>query len=153
MLLTALAVLLLQTPSPARSADATSAVAAANAVIAAINAGDGQALSKLGFPEATVQSITVNPDGTTTRRARTLADDAASLASSRESGPIRERIFDPVVTADAGVATVVAPYDFWIKGTLSHCGIDTFTFVKVEGVWKVAALVYSKQTTGCPSRK
>ena len=48
------------------------------------------------------------------------------------------------------VAQVWMPYDLYIGTAWSHCGVDTFTLMKREGRWRVAALVYTiEQPPAC----
>ena len=41
------------------------------------------------------------------------------------------------------IATVWTPYDFWIDGKFSHCGIDAFDLVKTDEGWKIAGGSYT----------
>lgn len=63
----------------------------------------------------------------------------------------RERIWTADVRIHGLIATVVTPYDFWIDGNLSHCGVDAFDLIKTEDGWKIAGGVYSVETQCEPS--
>lgn len=73
----------------------------------------------------------------------------ADLQSSKQKK--RERIWNPDVRVHGLVATVTAPYDFWIDGKFSHCGTDVFDLIKTEEGWKIAGGVYTVETTCAPS--
>ena len=60
-----------------------------------------------------------------------------------------ERIWTPQVMVRGGLAEVWAPYDFHVNGRRSHCGIDSFTLVRGPAGWRVAAIAYTVETTGC----
>jgi hypothetical protein len=48
------------------------------------------------------------------------------------------------------VAMVWLPYDFYSDGKWSHCGVDLFTFLKADGRWRIATLVWSvEQPPAC----
>jgi hypothetical protein len=64
---------------------------------------------------------------------------------------MRERIWNPDVRIDGLIATVRAPYDFWIDGKLNHCGIDAFDLIKTEEGWKIAGGVYTIESKCEPS--
>lgn len=64
---------------------------------------------------------------------------------------MRERIWNPDVRVHGLIATMVAPYDFWIDGKLSHCGVDAFDLIKTEEGWKIAGGVYTVETKCEPS--
>ncbi|ANO50302.1 nuclear transport factor 2 family protein [Woeseia oceani] len=78
----------------------------------------------------------------------THADYVASLAKG--SSQLLERIWDPVVQVRGTVASVWAPYDFYVDGEFHHCGVNSFNLVKTDGNWKIAAVVYSVASTDCP---
>lgn len=62
-----------------------------------------------------------------------------------------ERIWNPDIRIDGLIATVRAPYDFWIDGKLNHCGIDAFDLIKTEEGWKIAGGVYTIESKCEPS--
>lgn len=62
----------------------------------------------------------------------------------------RERFWNPEIKIQDGIATMWTPYDFWIDGKFSHCGIDVFDFVKTADGWKISGGVYTVQRDGCP---
>jgi hypothetical protein len=71
----------------------------------------------------------------------------AQLQASKQT--MRERIWSPDVRVHGPIATVWTPYDFWIDGKLSHCGVDAFDFIKTAEGWKIAGGAYTIET-GCP---
>jgi hypothetical protein len=60
-----------------------------------------------------------------------------------------ERMWTPVVRVQGAIATLWTPYDFHVDGRFSHCGVDTATLLRTGGGWRIAALVYTVQRTGC----
>ena len=64
---------------------------------------------------------------------------------------MQERIWNPEVRIHGSIASVVAPYDFWIDGKLSHCGVDMFDLIKTEEGWKIAGGVYTVEQKCEPS--
>jgi hypothetical protein len=50
----------------------------------------------------------------------------------------RERYWSPTVMIRGSMAMVWAPYEFQTDGATSHCGIDVFSFARIDGVWKVS---------------
>ena len=63
----------------------------------------------------------------------------------------RERIWNPEVRVHGLIATVWAPYDFWIDGKFSHCGIDAFDLIKTDEGWKLSGGVYTLEAKCDPS--
>lgn len=73
----------------------------------------------------------------------------AQLQSNKQT--YRERIWNPEVRVHGPIATLWAPYDFWVDGKFSHCGVDAFEFVKTEEGWKIAGGTYTIEFTCEPS--
>jgi hypothetical protein len=49
------------------------------------------------------------------------------------------------------IAMAWVPYDFYVNGSVTHCGFDAFTFLKIDGVWKISSLSFSVEKDGCAS--
>ena len=73
----------------------------------------------------------------------------AELQQRKET--MRERIWNPEVRIHRSIATVWAPYDFWIGGKYSHCGVDAFDLITTEEGWKLAGGAYTLEDTCEPS--
>ena len=71
----------------------------------------------------------------------------AQLQASKQT--MRERIWNPEVRIHGAIATMWAPYDFWIDGKLSHCGVDAFDLIKTADGWKISGGAYTVERTGC----
>lgn len=61
----------------------------------------------------------------------------------------RERYWSPTVLVRGSIAIEWAPYEFWIDGQTSNCGVDTFDLVKVEGAWRVANAMWTVEPAAC----
>ena len=61
----------------------------------------------------------------------------------------RERYWSPTVLIRGAIAVVWAPYEFWIDGKTSHCGIDVFDFVKIDGAWRVSNAMWTVEPNAC----
>jgi len=56
-----------------------------------------------------------------------------------------ERGFDPEVLVSGPLAVVWLPYDIYIDGEWSHCGVDVATLVRIDGDWKIATLSWTAE--------
>lgn len=61
----------------------------------------------------------------------------------------RERYWSPTVLIRGAMALVWAPYEFRIDGETSHCGVDAFSFAKIDGVWKVSNSMWTVEPDAC----
>ena len=73
----------------------------------------------------------------------------AQLQASKQT--MRERIWNPEVRVHGAIATMWAPYDFWIDGKFSHCGVDAFDLIKTDKGWKIAGGTYTLESKCAPS--
>ena len=88
-------------------------------------------------------------DGKPEIRSLSNEEYLAQLKASQQK--MRERMWNPEVRIHGLIATVWTPYDFWIDGKFSHCGIDAFDLIKTEEGWKLAGGVYTLETKCAPS--
>ena len=67
----------------------------------------------------------------------------------KSKGKYREVINDSKILLHENIAVLWAKYDFFINGTFSHCGVDSFSLIKSEGKWKIASIIYTVEKKGC----
>lgn len=69
---------------------------------------------------------------------------------SQDDGHVyRERYWSPTVMIRGGIAVVWAPYEFWVDGETTHCGVDVFDFVKIDGKWLVSNSMWTVEPEAC----
>ena len=82
-------------------------------------------------------------NGTVTRRA------FQPRANATGTGTNQERYWDPVVHVRGSLAMVWTPYEFWVNGKTSHCGIDAFELVKEQGTWRIGNAMWTVEPDAC----
>ena len=60
-----------------------------------------------------------------------------------------ERVRFERVLIDANLASVWAPYEFYLGSKFSHCGYDSFQLVKLAGGWKIAHVIDTRRKENC----
>ena len=60
-----------------------------------------------------------------------------------------ERVTFDQVLIDAGLASVWAPYEFYLGSKFSHCGYDSFQLVKLADGWKIAHVIDTRRKEKC----
>ena len=124
----------------AQSNDARAAViAVADSALAAITRGDVVGLTDLMVPEAQMFPTSTR-NGVSSYRMRTRESQRATPMTG-----IVERGFGAQAMVNGGVAMVWMPYDLYVNGAWSHCGVDVFTLVKANGAWRIASLAWSAE--------
>jgi len=134
-------------PAGHQSAEETAVLEAMDRYMATISANDLQAM-------ATMQT----PEGMTYRARATEGGDMDVVAhpnsywvdpSQDDGHSHRERYWSPTVLIRGGIAVVWAPYEYWIDGKTSHCGVDVFDFVKIGGEWRVSNSTWTVEPNAC----
>ena len=135
---------------PAGEADSAAVMASVDQLFGALASKDRAALLGAVVPEGRATSAGVDEAG----RPRILSSDwttfADRLALSTEQ--LRERLIDPHVHVEGDIAMIWSRYEFERNGAFSHCGIDHFDLVRIDGRWRVLNLTWTRQTEGCPGR-
>jgi hypothetical protein len=86
-------------------------------------------------------------NGQAVTRASSIQDYLEGLAKRPQA--YRERMWNPEVRVHGPIASVWTPYDFWVDGKFSHCGVDAFDLVKTSDGWKISGGIYTVERTGC----
>ncbi len=77
---------------------------------------------------------------------RLMQDDIQSLSTLPV---VKETALAFDISVHHNIAVAWVPYEFQVEGEFSHCGIDVFTFFKIEGDWKIVNTAYSVEKRGC----
>jgi hypothetical protein len=126
-------------------AESKAVIAVADSLLAALSSGDRATLRRLTHDSSVVGGAGVR-DGVERFSLRTWGPSTAGTSSAT----FTERGFDATARVQDRVAVVWMPYDLYRGDTWSHCGVDTFTLMKSEGRWRVAALIYTiEQPPSC----
>jgi hypothetical protein len=68
----------------------------------------------------------------------------ASVART-PAGMLDERIRFEVVKVDGPLAIVWTPYEFYYNGRYSHCGVNSFQLVRLNGKWMIQYLIDTRR--------
>jgi len=60
-----------------------------------------------------------------------------------------ERVYDVEVQVDGNMASVWAPYTFYLNGEISHCGINSIKLLHDADGWKVTQLSDTRHEGEC----
>ena len=133
-----------QEPDPGRTQkqieDRMEVLATVRDLFRALEARDLMRLEALHFPHALTTAVRTGEDSEfpTTRTLPQVLESIAAVTV-----PMTERIWDPEVRVDGDVASIWAPYDFYVDGSFSHCGHDAVHLVRADGRWRVLSMTYT----------
>jgi hypothetical protein len=119
-----------------------------NNLFAAMKNADSVALKNVFSEWAVLQTISRTKEGSTIVRTDNI-NQFASFVGKSNKGDADERISFGAVHIDGALASVWTPYEFYLKGTFSHCGVNSFQLVRINGVWKVQYLIDTRRKTDC----
>jgi hypothetical protein len=130
--------------APAGTADEKEAIAVVQKVFDGIAAHNGGVIRATMLPEARVYAVRDAAEPTVS----TVTETVDRLTGLKEE--LLERFTSvPQVSIRGRIAQVWGEYDFMRGGKFDHCGIDSATLLKTSEGWKISALVFTSETTGC----
>jgi len=97
---------------------------------------------------AILQSIGRNKEGRSMIE-NDKVDEFAKLISGLKKGAVDEQIVFESIKIDGPLAMVWAPYKFYYEGKFSHCGVDSFQLVFINGQWKIQYLIDTRRKQPC----
>ena len=95
-----------------------------------------------------LQTVIKNKEGKTVLLTEPLDSFMVSIAKPRKE-ILDERIVFDVIKIDGDLAVAWTPYKFYIDEKFSHCGVDSFQLIKINGKWKIQYLVDTRRRQGC----
>ena len=64
-------------------------------------------------------------------------------------GAADERITFQTILIDGPLALVWTPYQFYYQDKFSHCGVNSFHLVRIDGKWKIQYLIDTRRREPC----
>ena len=122
--------------------------AAVNKLFEGMKSSDAAILKSAFADSAILQTITKNKEGKIAIETGAV-DNFASLVSKQPKGFLDEQIVFDLIKIDGPLAIVWTPYKFYFNGIFSHCGVNSFQLVKLNGEWKIQYLIDTRQKNGC----
>lgn len=113
-----------------------------------MKASDEQAILSCFADQAIMQSIIKDKEGKNSVKSDGVAGFAA-FVGKQPQGAADERIVFENVKIDGDLAFAWTPYQFFYNGKFSHCGVDAFGLIKVNGSWKIHYLIDTKRKDNC----
>ena len=111
---------------------------------------DSSMLRSAFAPGVILQTVVKNKEGKTIVRSE-VVDSFIVFVAKPHDKMYDERIKFETVKVDGDLATVWTPYKFYLGETLSHCGVNSFQLVKLDGKWRIQYLIDTRRRAGCES--
>lgn len=113
-----------------------------------MRAGDSSAVSKVFLPKATMQSISKDREGNTVISTGSLSGFKNAVGTPHDK-VWDERVANIQINIDGDMATAWVPYSFYLGENFSHCGVNSFQFIRTADGWKALSIVDTRRKTNC----
>ncbi len=100
-------------------------------------------------PNTTLQTVAKNKEVVVSVRQDAIAGFITSVAK-QAAGTLDERLSGMDIKIDGELATAWTPYTFYYNKQKSHCGVNAFALVKLNGVWKIQNIIDTRRRENCP---
>ena len=110
---------------------------------------DSLAIKQLVSEDLKLQSIGKNREGITQLRSEEFSAFLKSIVSIPKDQKFEEKLLEFKIQIDGDMANVWTPYEFWFNEKFSHCGVNSFQLVKLDGSWKIIYLIDTRRREGC----
>jgi hypothetical protein len=100
------------------------------------------------FADSAILQTIVDRGGKVSIRNEPLSGFAGTI-TQQERGWLDERIQFETIRIDGAMAIAWTPYKFYYKGKFSHCGVNSFQLVRINGAWKINFLIDTRRKEGC----
>lgn len=132
-----------------KAAPETAAVKqAVTAFFEGMRRGDSTAVRRTLAPGAVLHTIVEKADQPTLLQSERVGDFLKAVGTPHAAA-WDEQIQFAQVLIDKNLASVWAPYKFYIGSKFSHCGYDSFQLVKLASGWKIAYIIDNRRKDKC----
>ena len=148
-----LSMLFLSTVQAQEMDDEAAVKAVVDQFFEAFHAQDTVRLQAFAAPDIVLQSIGKNNEGKVLWRKEKFENFVKSIGSIPETTKFEEKLLSYSIQVDGVMANAWTEYEFWINGQFSHCGVNSFHMVKLEGEWKISYLIDTRRRAACDAMK
>lgn len=119
-----------------------------NDLFRAMKNSDADLLQSVFADSAVLQAFSRSPDGNIVVSNEKISEFADFVAHVKKDSA-DERIRFETIKIDGPLAMAWTPYRFYYNGKFSHCGVNSFQLVKLNGNWKIQYILDTRRRTGC----
>jgi hypothetical protein len=111
--------------------------------------GDTALITKTIHKDLKLQTTFVNKEGENILRNELKDDFLKSIANKNKEDIWLEKLLYFEINIDGNLAAVWTPYEFYVNGSFSHCGANSFQLFNNNGNWEIIFLVDTRRRQGC----
>lgn len=132
----------------AQQTETTAIKQTVNTLFDAMRKGDSTLLRSVFSTGMILQSVSNNKEGKAILSTE-KADDFVKAIGAAHIAVYDERIVFGDIKIDGDLASVWAPYKFYLGDKFSHCGVDVFQLMKTGEGWKIIYIVDTRRKDNC----
>jgi hypothetical protein len=106
-----------------------------------LHKGDSIIVSKTLHKDVKIQTTSTNKLGENILKTDTKKDLLTSVAHKKPAHTYFEKLLSIDVKIDGNLASVWTPYEFYLNGNFSHCGVNSFQLFNNNGKWEIIFLI------------
>ncbi|MES2108021.1 MAG: nuclear transport factor 2 family protein [Bacteroidota bacterium] len=148
ILLTLIAAVFMSSTTFAQQSATDGVKQAINTLFDAMRKGDSALIKTVFAKEMVLQSISNDKTGKAVI-AVDSGEDFAKAIGTPHNVMYDERITFNDIKIDGDLASVWAPYKFYLGDKFSHCGVDVFSLMKTATGWKIIYIVDTRRKDNC----
>jgi len=96
-----------------------------------------------------MQTIGRDKEGETVLRDTEFSNFLKNIVSIPDSIPYREEITAYSIKIDGPMANAWTDYKFWLRNSMSHCGVNSFQLLNQGGQWRIIYLIDTRRKKDC----
>ncbi len=116
--------------------DKKAALAVVNQLFTEMGAANPAGILALHTPTSDLAAVFKQKDGKS--RYSSINGEKFSQMFTDKTKVMKEEMYDPKVEVSGDWAMVWGRYVFFAGDKLSHCGINQFNLIRIDGAWKIA---------------
>jgi hypothetical protein len=119
-----------------------------NNMFTAMRKGDSTLLRSTFAKGIVFHGVATQKDGTS-KLANEDPNEFIKMVGTPHKAVYDERIVFQDIKIDGDLASVWAPYKFYVDDKFSHCGVDVFQLMKTDSGWKIIYVVDTRRKDNC----
>jgi hypothetical protein len=147
--ITLIVIMILCIRSYAQQTDQDAIKQTINTMFDAMRKGDSTLLRSTFAKGIAFQGVANKKDGSVALETED-ANAFIKAVGTPHKGVWDEQVVYKDIKIDGPLASVWAPYKFYLDKAFSHCGVDVFQLMKTKDGWKIIYIVDTRRKDNCP---
>ena len=111
--------------------------------------GDSTILKSTLHKDIKIQTTFTNKKGENKLKTESKTKLLIGVANKKLTDIYLEKLGSYTIKIDGNLASVWTPYEFYLNGTFSHCGANSFQLFNNNGKWEIIYLVDMRRRESC----